>query len=140
MDIHASVRVMDENDREVPYALSPGIGYYPVGLGWLKVSHRKIDAKRSTDYRPSHTHLKADYQPLISGEVVEAQVELWPTTALIKKGYRIRLDVQPAGGCGQGDKHAYDAAYHSGASNTVYTGPGHVSYLQLPVIPPKHHE
>jgi predicted acyl esterase len=141
MDIHASVRVMDESNKEVPYALSPGIGYYPVGLGWLKVSHRALDPETSTIYRPYHTHKMTDYAPLSSPtEVVEVEVELWPTTALIKKGQRIRLDVQPADGCDHGNKHAYDATYHLGAFNTIYTGPSSRSYLQLPVIPPKHHK
>lgn len=138
MDIFASVRVMDENNEEIPYALSPSAGDYPVGLGWLKVSHRKLDAEKSTIYRPYHTHLKADYAPLKSpSEVVEAQVELWPMTALVKKGYRVRLDVQPADGCAHGNRSAYDVSYHKGASNTLYMGPEHQSYLQLPVVPPK---
>jgi uncharacterized protein len=66
MDIFASVRVMDENNEEVPDTLSPNAGYYPVGLGWLKVSHRKLDEKKSTIHRPYHTHLKSDYAPLKS--------------------------------------------------------------------------
>ena len=36
---------------------------------------------------------------------------------------------------GHGSRHGYDAGYHQGASNTIYTGPEHPSYLQLPVIP-----
>ncbi len=138
MDIFASVRVIDEKNEEVAYGLSPTVGDYPVGLGWLKVSHRKLDKEKSTIYRPYHTHLKADYAPLTSSkEVVEVEVELWPMTALIKKGHRIRLDVQPADGCSHGNRKAYDATYHRGASNTIYTGPGHPSYLQLPIISPK---
>lgn len=140
VDIFASVRVIDENNKEVPYSLSPGTGkFYPMGLGWLKVSHRKLDPEKSTIYRPYHTHLQADYAPLSSGQIVPVEVEIWPTTALIKKGHRIRLDIQPVDGCDHGLKHAYDPTYHLGALNTIYTGPGHKSYLQLPVIPPEHH-
>lgn len=138
MDVVTSVRVVDENNVEVAYALNPNVGEYPVGLGWLKVSHRKLDEKRSTVYRPYHTHLKSDYAPLKSpNDVVQVEVESWPTTALVRKGHRIRLDVQPADGCGHGNRSAYDASYHRGASNTIYMGPSHASYLQLPVVPPK---
>ena len=139
MQLHTYVRVMDENNQEVPYATgNPGMNRsYPVGQGALKVSHRKLDPARSTVYRPFHTHLKSDYQPLKPGEIVEAQVEIWPTTALIRKGWRIRLDVQPITGEGfrvpfidtQGNP------YQKGASNTIYTGPNYPSYVQLPVIP-----
>jgi predicted acyl esterase len=139
MAIHAAVRAVDENNQEVLYRLarSPSIlGHYsPFQRGELKVSHRKLDPDRSTIYRPYHTHLEADYQPLTPGEIVEAQVELWPGTALIKKGWRIRLDVQPVPGCGGGTLVDLDQSYQSGSSNTIYTGPKNISYLQLAVIP-----
>jgi hypothetical protein len=112
---------------------------FPIAFGALKVSHRKLDPEKSTVYRPYHTHRKEDYQPLTPGEAVEAEVELWPTTALVRKGWRIRLDVQPVSG-DQLPMRIYDAidqTYQRGSSNTVYTGPKHLSYLQLPVIPPK---
>jgi predicted acyl esterase len=138
MDTYASVRVMDENKKEVDYA-GTGAGQ-AAATGLLKVSHRKLDLQKSTIYRPYHTHLEADYAPLTSSNPVEAQVEIFTTTALIKKGWRIRLDVQPYEGCGNPMKRAYDATYHDGGFNTIYTGPKHRSYLQLPVIPPKHDE
>jgi predicted acyl esterase len=139
MDIIASVRVMDgENDQEIPYALTYDWGrYFPVAIGWLKVSHRKLDPEKSTIYRPYHTHLEADYQPLKPGEIVPVEVELWPTTAHIKKGDRIRVDIQPTDGVDHPSPHFYDETYHKGATNTIYTGPDHPSYLQLPVIPPQ---
>lgn len=135
MDIHASVRVMDENNHEVPYALTPGLGYYPVGIGWFKASHRKLDQQKSTNYRPYHTHQKVDYSPLSSGEIVPIEIEIWPATALIKKGHRIRLDIQPAKGCDHAMTFQYISSYHQGASNSIYSGPAHISYLQLPIIP-----
>ena len=142
MAVHALVRVVDENNQEVSYLITPSnevLGHYsPFQKGDLKVSHRKLDPVKSTNYRPYHTHLKADYQPLTPGEIVEAQVELWPGTALIKKGWRIRLDLSPVVGCSWGGNIVdVDQSYQAGSSNTVYTGPKHVSYLQLAVIPPK---
>jgi len=141
MAVHALVRVVDENNREVSYRITPStpiLGHYtPFQSGALKVSHRKLDPVKSTNYRPYHTHLKADYQPLTSGEIVEAQVEIWPGTALIKKGWRIKLDVQPVPGCAGGTLVDVDQSYQAGSSNTVYTGPKYVSYLQLAVVPAK---
>jgi putative CocE/NonD family hydrolase len=139
MDIVAGIRIIDENNQELPYSLSGvfGAGYSPVATGWLKVSHRKTDPAKSTEYRPYHTHTQGDYQPLKPGEVVEAEVEIWPTTALVRKGYRIRLDIQPTDGFDHPVPHTYDPSYHDGASNTIYTGPNHPCYLQLPVIPVK---
>jgi hypothetical protein len=54
------------------------------------------------------------------------------------------LDVQPATGEGlslivdpMDASYSVDKSYQAGATNTVYTGPDHPSYLQLPVIPTK---
>jgi uncharacterized protein len=139
MDIHVALRVLDETNREVDFtgpALIPAISadFYPLAKGWLKVSHRKLDATRSTEFRPKHTHLRADYAPLRDSEIVPVEVEIIPNTGLIRAGQRLRLDIQPYTGVGHGMRHAYDATYHDGAQNTIYTGPEHPSYLQLPVV------
>lgn len=136
IDLFASVRVIDENGEEIPYALRGGFGRYPVGKGALKVSHRTLDKEKSTIYLPHHTHRKSDYAPLQGNDdVVEVEVELEPSTALVRRGYRIRLDVQPVDGCDWGTPHVYDGGYHKGASNTIYMGPDRRSYLQLPIVP-----
>jgi putative CocE/NonD family hydrolase len=140
MDIYAYLRVMDENNEEVHYAIPSMHGIeVAVQVGHLKVSHRKEDPLQSTEYRPYHTHLEEDYQPLEAGEVVEVTVEFWPGTAHIKAGHRIRLDVQPWDGCGVSamSRHLYNEKYHKGVDNSIYTGPIHGSYLQLPLIPLK---
>ena len=139
MDIFVSLRVLDEQDREVDYAGPATMGmstkHYPLAKGWLKVSHRKKDEARSTGYTVKHTHLKADYAPLESGEVVPVEVEIIPNAALIRKGHRIRLDIQPFDGFDHGTRHAYDPSYHDAARNVIYTGPDHQSYIQLPIVP-----
>lgn len=142
MDIFVALRVLDENNREVDFcgpALIPGLStrFYPLARGWLKVSHRKLDTRRTTEFRPKHTHLRADHAPLRDGEVVPVEVEIIPNTALVQKDHRIRLDIQPHTGVGHGTRHAYGPAYHNGAQNTIYTGPEHPSYVQLPVVPPR---
>ena len=134
MDVVASFRVMDENNREVNFSDPGGDEIFPGFWGPLRVGHRKLDPKWSTDWRPIYTYTKADYKPLQKGEVIETQVELWADTAVVKKGQRIRLDVQPSSGCGRA-RLFYDPRYHTGAENIIYTGPKHPSYLQLPVIP-----
>ena len=137
MDVHVVMRVYDEHDREVNYARmnlnEPGVPF-PVGYGLLKVSHRKIDERRTTEFWPVQTHTKEDYAPLVNNEVVSIEVGLMPSTALIKKGHRLRLDVQPFPGPGVTGR-TYDESYHTGAENVIYTGPDHPCYLQLPIIP-----
>jgi predicted acyl esterase len=145
MDIFATLRVLDENGTEVHYN-SQNSQPSPVSLGFLKVSHRREDPTRSTPYRPWHTHTAADYQPLRAGEIVPVDVEIWPATAVLRRGYRLLLDVQPYDGCyaARGGPngvylHGYDASYHQGATNTVYTGGLQPSYLQVPIVPRDSH-
>jgi hypothetical protein len=140
MDIFVALRVLDEEDREVDFcgpAVIPGTSthFYPLAKGWLRVSHRKLDAARSTGWRPKHTHLRADHAPLSEGEVVSVEVEIIPSTGLIRKGQRVRLDIEPYTGFAHGNRHTYDGSYHDGAQNTIYTGPRWPSYLQLPIVP-----
>ena len=139
LDLFLALRIIDEHDREVHYGGATTVGFptrnYPLAKGWLKVSHRKTDPARSTEYTVKHTHLKEDYAPLRAGEVVPVEIEIIPNTALIRKGWRIRLDVQPYDGVAHGARHGYNANYHDGARNVLYTGPEHMSYLQLPIVP-----
>ncbi|WP_375381842.1 CocE/NonD family hydrolase [uncultured Sphingomonas sp.] len=139
MDLFLSLRILDEHDREVDYVGPATLGFptrqYPLAKGWLKVSHRKIDPVRSTDYTVKHTHLQADYAPLAADEVVPVEVEIIPTAAMIRKGHRIRLDVQPFDGYAHGARHQCDPSYHDGARNTIYTGPDRLSWVQLPIVP-----
>jgi hypothetical protein len=138
MDVFVSLRVLDENDREIRYeSLVPPIdpaNIHPVGHGLLKVSHRALDEERSTQYWPVHTHAEADHRPLEADEVVPVEIGLYPSTALIRKGSRLRVDVQPYSPAGLPSR-SYDEGYHVGATNVVHTGPDHPSYLQLPIIP-----
>jgi predicted acyl esterase len=141
MDIFLGVRIIDELGYEVDYAGPTTMGlratHYPLMKGWLKVSHRKIDAARTTEYTVKHTHRKADHAPLVPGEPVMVEVEIIPTAALIKRGHRIRVDIQPFDGFDHGTRHFYDPTYHDGARNTIWTGPEHPGYVQLPIVPPR---
>ncbi len=138
MDVFVSLRVLDEQGREIRYEsvaqpVDP-IHIHPVGHGLLKVSHRRLDAARSTQYWPVHTHTETDYEPLEAGQIVPIEVGLNPSSAVIRQGYRLRIDVQPYTPSGL-PVRAYDETYHLGATNAVYTGPRHPSYVQLPIVP-----
>jgi predicted acyl esterase len=138
MDVFVSLRVLDEDGREIRYD-APAHPAHPVhaaavGHGLLKVSRRKLDETRSTDYWPVQTHLEADNAPLRESEVVQIEVGLNPATAMIREGCRLRVDIQPYAPDGEPTR-AYDESYHAGAVNVVHTGPDHPCYVQLPLVP-----
>ena len=153
-DIFAVLRVFDPAGKEVVFqgALDP---HTPVAQGWLRASHRKLDAKRTLPYRPYHTH--DEKQLLVPGEVVELDVEIWPTCIVVPKGYRIALSIRgkdyeydgeaavlsnmknPMKGCGpfihDDDTDRPPAIF--GGKVTLHTGPKHQACVLLPVIPAK---
>ncbi|MGD0853732.1 MAG: CocE/NonD family hydrolase [Acidimicrobiales bacterium] len=138
MDVFVSLRVIDKDNREIRYEslvhpIDPN-HIHPVGHGLLKVSHRTIDVAKSTAYWPVHTHAEADHQPLHGNKIVAIEVGLYPSSAKVRAGCRLRIDIQPFSPAGL-PVRSYDESYHAGATNSVYTGPDYPSYVQLPIIP-----
>ena len=90
-DVFLVLRVLTPDLREVTFAgaIDP---HTPVAQGWLRASHRELDAELTRPYRPYHTHTQA--QPLTPGQAVTLDVELWPTSIVIPAGHRLALSVR----------------------------------------------
>ncbi len=89
-DIFAVLRVFEPGGKEVLFqgALDPKT---PVGQGWLRASHRKLDPKKSLPYRPWHTH--DELQKLTPGKEVELNIEIWPTCIVVPAGWKVALTI-----------------------------------------------
>jgi len=153
MDIFATLRAFDPQGKEVTF-LSAVEPKAPVSQGWLRVSQRKLDAKRSTEYQPWHAHDEA--QKLKPGEIVEVDVEIWPASLALPAGYRLALtlqgkDFERAGESGaqkgsgwflHDDPRDRPPASFGGA-HSVHSGEKRGSYLLLPLtaigMPAKDH-
>ncbi len=59
--------------------------------GWLRGTHRELDASRSKGWEPYHPHKKAE--PLEPGEIYEFNIPLVPTANSFKQGTRIGLRI-----------------------------------------------
>jgi predicted acyl esterase len=151
-DIFLTLRVLDPDGKDITFihAVDPA---GPVGMGWLRASHRAVDPGLSLPYRPWHPHDHGE--PLTPGEIVPLDIEIWPTSIVIPAGYRLALTVTgkdfefPGDGPwpeaygvrmkGQGiflheDPEDRPADVYGGTT-TLVSGPGRQSYLLLPVIP-----
>jgi hypothetical protein len=62
---------------------------------------------------------------------------VWPTSIVIKRGNRLRIDIQPRDGVGSAPYTHYHGDYNAGAENTIYCGGERPSHLLLPLIPAK---
>jgi len=153
-DVFLVLQVFDPQGEEVVFygALDP---HTPVGQGWLRASHRKLDPTLSTPYRPYHAH--DEKWPLIPGEPVELDVEIWPTCIVVPAGYRFALTVRgrdyewagaattlsnmkrPMTGCGPflHDDPEDRPPEIFGKRNSLHFGRDESPYVMLPVIPAK---
>ncbi len=90
-DLFVVLRVFAPDLKEVVFqgAIDP---HTPVGQGWLRASHRRLDQRLSKFWRPYHTHDKK--QALKPGEIVELDIEIWPTSILVPAGHRVALTIR----------------------------------------------
>jgi predicted acyl esterase len=90
-DVFLVLRVFAPDEKEVVF-IGTNDPRTPIGLGWLRASHRKLDPKLTKQYRPYHTHDEA--RPLVPNEPVELDVEIWPTCIVVPEAHRIALTVR----------------------------------------------
>jgi predicted acyl esterase len=153
-DLFLALRLLDPQGKEVVF-IGSNDPRTPIGLGWLRASHRKLDRERTLPYRPWHTH--DEEWPLTPGAPVELDIEIWPTCIVMPPGYRLGLNVR-------GKDYEYDgtdaalphAAYpmkgvgpftHTdprdrppdifGGANTLHFGADMAPYVLLPIVPPR---
>lgn len=90
-DVFVVLRVFSPDFKEVVFqgAIDP---HTPVGQGWLRASHRKLDPALSKPWRPFHSH---DQVQLLKPDVpVELVLEIWPTSIVVPAGYRVALTLR----------------------------------------------
>ena len=76
-DVFLVLRVFDPASDEVVF-IGSNDPRTPVGLGWLRASQRKLDPHKTRPWRPYHTH--DERWPLVPGDPVELDIEIWPTS------------------------------------------------------------
>lgn len=149
-DIFLVLRLFDPEGDEVLFA-GANDPKVPIGQGWLRASHRKLDPARSKPWQPYHPHLEAE--PLEPGQVYELDVEIWTTCIVAPPGYRLALSV-----LGRDYDHGLEGVHsHLGmefrgssftvhddrpaepydGEVTIYGGGERASHVLLPIIPPR---
>jgi predicted acyl esterase len=125
---------LEEQMPQMPTERAEGINPRSVNVtrGWLKASHRALDAMLSTPTEPVHTHDKAEMME--PGKVYRMEISLEPTAWLFKAGNRIRLEIS------NGDSAASEALWthlyrpDKVGTDTFHFGPKTDAELLLPVL------
>ncbi len=92
LDIFVAVQKLDTAGEVVPFAFFGQFEDGPVALGWLRASHRELDAENSTEYQPVLQHRRE--LKLADGEVVPLEIEIWPSGTRFGAGETLRVVVQ----------------------------------------------
>ncbi|VUC32198.1 unnamed protein product [Clonostachys rosea] len=148
-DLFVTLQAFSPDGREVFFqgTVDPQT---PLAQGWLRASHRKLDAGKSKPYRPYHSH--DEKLPLRPDEVYELDVEIWPTSVILPQGYRLALQIsghdferkQTGGGNEAWMSKGSGPWLHTnetdrppgvfGGRTTIFTGGARQSRLILPIV------
>jgi predicted acyl esterase len=103
-----------------------------VTRGWLRASHRALDASKTTEMEPYHTH--SDPQPIEPGKIYRFDISIEPMAHRFEKGNRVRLEIV------NGDSVVTDVLWthyylpNKIGSDTIHHSAEHPSALTLPVM------
>ncbi|MDR7093218.1 CocE/NonD family hydrolase [Hydrogenophaga laconesensis] len=154
-DFFLVVQVFDPDGKELTFqgALDPNT---PIAMGWLRASHRRVDASRSKPWQPYHPH--DEVQPLTAGQVYELDIEILPTSIVLPTGWSLGLAVRGRDYEYEGEVDSFGTQFyyatrgtggmtHNDPRNrppglfdnlvTLHTGGDKASYLLVPIVPPK---
>lgn len=136
--VHVAIDTDDTNLIAKLYDVDAQGNRQIVSSGYLKASHRELEAARSEPWRPHHPHSRS--VPVPAGEVIEYAIRIYSFSNLFKAGHRIQLELM----CNEPFADAFSQllppdSYHlpSGRATThkVFRDALHHSHLLLPVIP-----
>ncbi len=111
----------------------------PITNGQLLASGRAIDEERSrfidgVMIQPYHYFTEETSQLLVPGEVVKLSVEVFPTSAIIRRGNKLRVSISPSNQA-QGVLNFLRQTQAEGGITTIHISPEHPSSVVLPSVP-----
>jgi predicted acyl esterase len=134
MDLFITIQKLDKDRNWLPVSVLEEP--HPGAWGKLRVSRRELDEKLSTDFQPIPAHRRE--QKLKPGEVVPADIEIWPYSRIWHKGEQLRVLVSGHYIRPEGWFEPLSWKTNNKGKHIIHSGGKYDSYLQVPVIPPKH--
>ena len=130
MDLFVLLRKFDATGNEVCFYGYNGFARDGVAKGWLRVSHRELDPRRSRPGRVFHTHRLR--QPILPDEVVLVEIEVIASSTCFEAGTSLRVEVLGH------DAARYPAFAHGQSVNrgthAIHTGGRYPSALLTPFV------
>jgi predicted acyl esterase len=134
LDLFVAIQKLESSGSIVQFTFYAQFEDGPVALGWLRASHRELDAARSTEFQPVLAHRRE--QKLSPGEVVPVEIEIWPSGTSFAAGERLRLVIQGSDIYRYPEPLVYtrhEDSVNSGR-HAIHSGGARDSYLLVPVV------
>lgn len=128
-DAAVTVRVQD---------VAPSGKVTALSNGWQSAGFRAVDASRTREVRghvvqPWHPFTRESVRPVRAGEPTALDVEVFPLNAVVRKGHRLQVTIDPAD-----FPHLVPTlpalSRRLGGRVSILTGPDHASSVTLPVV------
>lgn len=116
-----------------------GEAVLPISNGLLAATARAVNEDRSRYIngemvQPYHYFTKEEALPVVPGEVFKMQIEIFPSSALVRKGHRLRVSISPSNQA-QGVMNLIQQANAEGGVTTIHISPEYPSSVVLPIVP-----
>jgi predicted acyl esterase len=107
-----------------------------MALGWLRLSHRELDKKKSTPWEPYLKSVVGPGEKVKAGEIVPCEIPILPASTLFRKGESLKLDISGIyrGGENIEVPFGYSDTVNRGM-HSIYTGGKYDSHLLIPLVP-----
>jgi uncharacterized protein len=137
MDLFAAIQKLDREGTLVNFYYITRFRFGHAAHGWLRASHRELDAFRSKPHQPVHPHRLEER--LMPGEIVPVEIEIWPSSTLFRSGEQMRLVIMGKDPFPVSNAPGVDITIHPETRNSgrhiIHTGGRYDSHLLVPVIP-----
>ena len=135
-DLFVTVRKLDKAGNEVRFDNCHVPGLWPLALGWLRLSHRALDAAKSEPWEPYLKDVVGPGEPLTPGQAVPCEIPVLPTSVLFRAGETLRVEV--SGRYRSGEPLELPFAYTETVNRgryALHAGGEYDSYFIIPVVP-----
>ncbi len=120
--------------------LDPQGNARPISNGLLNLKRRAVDESRSRkldgiSIQPWHSYTKPADQLVLPGDIMKVQLEIFPSSAVLKKGHKLRVAVGPSN-LPQGVSGGIDGLLQAlPGTMTVFNDQNHPSNIVIPTVP-----
>ncbi|MBT5051366.1 MAG: CocE/NonD family hydrolase [Rhodospirillaceae bacterium] len=131
LDLHVGIKKFDRHGNEKFFADFQHVEKGLAASGWLRVSHRELDAEKSTPWQPWLKHERMlKLQP---GEIVPCEVEILASATGFAAGDRLQIVVQGYDIIDVFNRFKHQETVNAG-HHVIHTGGEYDSHLLVPAV------